>query len=125
MKPIWGVIFVLSLVTIVTNSCQPTNMNEIPEGIFGKWVTTNPYYKDRYFILSEERVVFGTGNGQYSDFKVAKILPEIKPPKSLYTVVFVDDDGNTYKRAFYYHRFDNGEFLMFKNQENIPWQKTS
>lgn len=111
----------------MAGSCAPNDPSKdlkiIPEGVFGKWTTTNPKYKERYFNLTPDKVVFGIGEDHELVYTLARIQTKTEDDQNLITLTFKDQDGNRFGQSFYY---DNHTFpvIRFKNQNDIPWQKT-
>lgn len=125
MKLKWTAVIILCLVLIAvfyTLKGPSDGIQEIPEGIFGKWQTTSSKYEDRYFNITPDKVVFGVGKGNEAVYTLAGIQRNTEADPTLFTVTFEDNNGNSYEQSFYYEN-SASPVLRFKNQNEIQWRK--
>jgi hypothetical protein len=93
---------------------------EIPDKLFGRWVTDDPKYADRFFELSQTNVSFGIGDGRRADYTIETIQGALEDNNVIYTITFTDDEGVEYSQSVHFSK-SNDDLLIFKNQNGIEW----
>ena len=95
---------------------------EIPDELFGRWVTDDDKYADRFFDLSPYDVTFGIGDDRTAEYTIETIRGAIEDNNTIYTITFKDDEGTEYNQSVHFSKSDH-DLLMFKNQNGIEWYK--
>jgi len=117
------VILVL-LLLCTTAACTAGAREEVPlpAGLIGRWATDAPQYADRYFDLSADTLVIGTGPATSETYDVTRVWREVNDDGVLYTVEYSDDAGEEYDIGFYFDTAAGSELRM-RNQPNVVWRK--
>jgi hypothetical protein len=126
LKLKWTTVIILCLVLIAVfyMSKEPSDdIQNIPEGIFGEWETTNSKYEDRYFNITPDKVVFGIGEDNEAVYTLVGIQRKTEAGQTLFTATFEGNNGNSYEQSFYYEN-NASPILRFKNQKEIEWRKS-
>jgi hypothetical protein len=106
-------------------ACQAREQT-IPYELLGVWETSEPKYKDCFFEIGEDTIIF-----------LNKALPEpsidsniisrteiaSEDGETLYTIYYNKIGEEVYQFSFYYYQHD-GSSIRFKNQKDIEWQKS-
>ena len=95
---------------------------EIPAKLFGRWVTDDARYADRFFELSQDYITFGLGGDRSAEYTIETIRGALENDNMIYTITFSDDDGVEYSQSVHFSKSDN-DLLVFKNQDGIEWYK--
>ena len=106
-------------------ACGPS-VTEVPmpPALMGRWTTTNPAYADRYFELSANTIVLGTGARTRARYSVSRVLHDQDDEGVLYTVEYTDSLGGDYAMSFYFDAARGGA-VRLKNQLQITWRKAT
>ena len=118
----FGLVFILLLMLLSVVYFSLGIKHQIPEAVYGKWVTNHAQYKDRFFMLTNENVIFGVGDGNETAYYLNSIEKHIEKGQIFYTVIFEDDAGDSYQQSFYFDENSPG-IIRFKNQKEIKWHK--
>ena len=92
------------------------------DSFLGVWETSAPKYQDRFFEINKSAIIFGTGRGHSTAFKVDRVVKTVEEKKTVYTILYNDVQGTDFKLAFYYSP-NNGGVIRFKNQQKIEWTR--
>lgn len=104
--------------------CQSKDSRIVPIELRGVWKTSAPKYKDCYFELTENEIIF-TNENYLDKMQINSIsnIEKIIPGKRiLYTVNYRDHNDQNYELSFYYNPSTGGT-IRFKNQQQIEWKK--
>ncbi len=122
IKHKWVIIWVCSLI-IITILIFFTKQDEgVPDRLVGRWTTSEPRYKDRFFELSKVTFSYGLGEDKIDVNFISSIEKNIQNNNTLYTINYHSTDGLEYTRSFYYYPA-NGGVIRFQNQQNVKWTK--
>ena len=80
---------------------------------------TSSSYENRFFEISEDLVVFGTGGGNTETYRISSIREVPDDDGLLYTLSYYAD-GDEHGFFFYYDPADGG-VIRFKNQLDMAW----
>jgi hypothetical protein len=95
----------------------------IPEELSGKYITTHPEYKGKYFELSPKLITMGFDGGILKFYDVKRVEREISDRRTLYTVLCVNEDqGEEFNFAFFADLAGEG-IIHFKNKPQVSWGK--
>ncbi len=119
-KPVFLAIAILA--TFI--GCPSAKDTSVPAGLIGVWTTAAPQYEDRFFQFTKDSIVFGTGDDSYEIHAITKIEKAHEATPNLYTISYMNPEGQEYRFSFYYDPRPDG-VITFKNQENITWKKES
>lgn len=111
----------LAICLLLWNGCQPGNKST-PDDLIGVWKTTDSRYAGRSFELTKDHIIFGTGENSASFHPIAEIQKLPQAGANLYTIIYVNQEGQKYKFSFFYNS-DSGGVIWFKNQNDIRWRK--
>lgn len=107
---------------LLGNSCSRNNT--LSDELVGRWKTSSFPYRDTYFELKKNRIIFKTKEGDINIHPITKIKSQkiAEDEWILITVHYRNDDMQKMEFPFYYHTLDDG-VIIFKNQKNIVWRK--
>jgi hypothetical protein len=117
----WIVIGVVVLMAVIVKF-WPENGGDVSESVFGVYVTEDSRYVDRQFRLSQQIVVFGTGEDEEVVYSLTDIRQMPDQGRSLYTITFQENRGEEIQQSFYFDDQDQGE-IEFKNNPDVLWTK--
>ncbi len=122
MKHKWIIISVVSLIIVSIFIFHPKQDEDLSESLIGRWTTSEPRYKDRFFELSKETFTYGLGEDKIDVHVISSIEKGVQDNNTLYTINYHNLDGLEYTRSFYYFPA-NGGVITFKNQKDVKWIK--
>lgn len=114
---------VLSILLIAsTHGCSRTS--DVPDELVGTWKTLDLKYKDTFFELTKEKIIFRTMKGDLNASTIKKIKVKKVPDteETLYRIIYVDLEGMEAVFAIYFNPKDRGK-IRFQNQPQITWTK--
>jgi hypothetical protein len=114
---------VLSILLIAfTQGCG--RIAAVPDELVGTWKTMDLKYKDTFFELTKEKIIFRTLKGDLNASTIKKIKAKKVPDtdETLYTIIYVDLEGMKAIFPIYYNPKEGGE-IRFQNQPQITWTK--
>ncbi len=119
VERVWIILICLMMLFL----CQ-CGRTKIPEELIGVWETTAPDYADHPFEITTREVIFGTGEGTFDAYPIAriKIEEDVKEQKTLYIICYKNTARQEYKFSFYYDSTNRGA-IRFKNQKEMVWTK--
>ena len=119
-----GILLALVISTSIFGS-QCRESRTVPSELVGVWETPAPKYKDCYFELTENLIIFA--NEAHLEKKDVNLISRIekihKGKRILYTIHYENKEGQEYKFSFYYDPSKGGA-IKFKNQLRIEWRKS-
>ncbi|MFQ5897231.1 MAG: hypothetical protein ACE5JN_03200 [Candidatus Methylomirabilia bacterium] len=115
---------IIVAVAILTtlSGCQFGQHTTVPDDLIGVWKTSAPKYADRFFEITKDTIIFGTGNGNTTVHPIWKIETARDSYDTLYTISYVALEGEVYNFSFY-HALTGGGVIRFKNQKQMTWTK--
>ncbi len=114
---------VLSILIIAfTHGCG--KKAAVPDELVGTWETMDLKYKDTFFELTKDKIIFRTLKGDLNASTIKKIKAKKVPDtdETLYRIIYVDLEGMEAVFSFYLNPKDGGE-IRFQNQPEITWTK--
>ena len=117
---------ILVALAILTSffGCESETSRTVPGDLLGVWKTTAPKYKDCYFELREDMIIFVNEvllkEGDVNS--ISKIEKTRKGKRVLYTIHYQDREGLEYEFSFFYNPARPGS-LRLQNQLQIEWRK--
>ncbi len=119
VERVW--IIIICFMVLFVCQCGRTT---IPEDLIGVWETTTPDYADHPFEIRTNEVLFGTGEGKFDAYPIAriKIEKDVKEQKTSYIIYYKNMARQEYKFSFYYDPTNQGA-ITFKNQKEMVWTK--
>jgi hypothetical protein len=116
-------LILLAIITLIFNSgCQLDAHQNIPDELVGVWVTSDAKYKDRYFEFRNDSLIIGIGNDDHPIQPIRKLIVDPQNGKDLYTVYYLDPEGEEDQLSFFYD--PDTSVITLKNQRKIAWEKT-
>ena len=112
-------VLVLLLVGAVSG-CRGALLESVPDELVGVWKTTSPRYEDRFFEISEDLIVFGTGGRNTEAHPILSIREALEDERLLYAISYESAEGEEYGFFFYYDPAGSG-VIRFKNQQDMAW----
>ena len=106
---------------LVSWGCEQGQTTVISDDMVGVWKTSDKKYEDRFIELKKEAVIFGQGDGNERVQSIQKVTVDRQKGKELYTVHYLDDQGDKDSISFYYDSV--GGIIRLKHQEGIEWIK--
>jgi len=122
MKHKWIIISVFILIIVSIFIFYAKEDKGFPDSLIGRWTTSEPRYKDRFFELSKVTFTYGLGEDKIDVHFISSIEKSVQDNNTLYTINYHNIDGIKYTRSFYYYPA-NGGVIKFKNQKGIKWTK--
>lgn len=114
IKKYWAVGFVVFSATLL--GCQQ-EIN-VPQQLKGVWKNPYPKYKDCYIEFTGNALIFGLGHDEKTVNTIKKIKFAGDYYARLYTIYFVDSEGEKWTIALTYHPFyRNGVFQLQNSKE--------
>ena len=102
------------------SGCRVARLESVPDELVGVWKTTSPRYEDRFFEISEDLVVFGTGGRTTAAHPIVSISGTLEDERLLYAISYEIAEGEEYGFFFYYDPAGSG-VIRFKNQQDMAW----
>lgn len=92
--------------------------------MIGTWKTTDFKYKETFFELTPDKIIFGTLRGEVNANTIKKIKTKRVPDteETLYTLTYVNLEGQEIVFSFFFSQ-KNGGMIRFQNQPEIIWTK--
>lgn len=96
----------------------------ISDEMIGTWKTTDFKYKETFFELTPDKIIFGTLRGEVNANTIKKIKTKRVPDteETLYTLTYVNLEGQEIVFPFFFSQ-KNGGMIRFQNQPEIIWTK--
>ena len=121
-----GRVFAVACVTLgVVAGCeQDAELEVIPAELIGTWRTQDPRYVTRSFEISDDKVIFRTGEGviDFTVHTIGRTTAESDEIGLLYTLEYnVDGDEQTF--GFYFDAPSG--VLTFRNQPEMEWRRVA
>lgn len=101
--------------------CEQGQTTIISDEMVGVWKTSDKKYEDRFIGLKKDVVILGQGDGKESIQPIQKVTMVRQNGKDLYTVQYLDDEGDKDSISFFYNPV--GGIITLKNQNSIEWTK--
>jgi hypothetical protein len=108
-------------VLLVSWGCEQGQTTIISDDMVGVWKTSDKKYEDRFIELKKDIVILGQGDGNESVQPIQKVTLVRQKGKELYTVHYLNDEGDKDSISFFYD--PAGGIITLKNQRNIEWTK--
>ena len=102
------------------SGCRGALLESVPDELVGVWKTTSPRYEDRFFEISEDLIVFGTGGRNTEAHRILSIREALEDERLLYAISYESAEGEEYGFFFYYDPAGSG-VIRFKNQQDMAW----
>ncbi len=118
-----GLVLMLTLLTLIVG-CQSRKDKNVPDALVGVWKTSTAKYADRFFEITKDVIIFGTGDGNSNLHLIDNIDTLREDQTILYTITYLNPEGQPYNFSFYYDPAHDG-VIRFKNQKQIAWTKGS
>lgn len=95
-----------------------------PDEMIGTWKRADSEYERTFLELTQEKIIFGTLEGEVNAHTIKKIKKEKVPgtEEILCTVTYVNIEGKKFKFPFYFNP-ENGGSVRFQNQPEVVWIK--
>ena len=118
-----GILVALAILTGLFG-CESKTSRTVPGDLMGVWKTTAPKYKDCYFQLTGDLIIFANEAllAENDVNSISKIEKTRKGKRVLYTIHYQDREGLEYKFSFFYNPARPGS-LRLQNQLQIEWRK--
>jgi hypothetical protein len=110
---------VLALMTLLSCSRAPAPAGQL----IGVWKTDDPKYADRFFEITRENIIFGTGGDSSSTHRIVDLEQEQEDGAVLYAIHYLNEDGQEYKLALRY--IPSTGAVRFGNQRQFEWTRGS
>ena len=116
-----GWVLIAALFLTLWSGCQ-SGKTATPDELIGVWRTSAQKYKDRFFKITSNRIIFSAGEDANSYYPIREIQKDNEGDQTIYTITYFNGEGQQYKFSFYY-KSENGGTITFKNQRLFTWQK--
>lgn len=114
--------FLLWLILTLVAACAPEKKTSVPDHLIGLWKTAAPKYSGRFFRITAEGIVFGTGEGRSEIHTVVGVKEKKEEGKDAYIITYLSEEGQEYRLSVYMDPTREG-VMRFKNQPGILWTK--
>ncbi len=96
----------------------------ISDEMIGTWKTTDSKYKETYFELTPDKIIFRTIGGEVNANTIKKIKKKKAPDTedTLFTLTYVSLEGQEAIFSFFFSQKNSG-MIRFQNQPEIIWTK--
>ena len=96
----------------------------ISDEMVGTWKTTDSKYKETYFELTQDKIIFRTLGGEVNANTIKKIKKKKVPDteEALFTLTYVSLEGQESIFSFFFSQKNSG-MIRFENQPEIIWTK--
>jgi len=108
MKHKWIIISVFILIIVSIFIFYAKEDKGFPDSLIGRWTTSEPRYKDRFFELSKVTFTYGLGEDKIDVHFISSIEKSVQDNNTLYTINYHNIDGIKYTRSFYYYPANGG-----------------
>ncbi|MCZ6479433.1 MAG: hypothetical protein V3U42_06750 [candidate division NC10 bacterium] len=115
-------IFIAMVLLATIMGCQSQKDNPLPANLLGVWKTSEPKYADRFFELTKDAIIFGTGGDNVDTYPIASIERTRDEEGLLYNIHYLNREGQQYTFSIYYDSTNHG-VIRFKNQKHFTWTK--
>jgi hypothetical protein len=116
---------VFASLVLGASACSPTPATYVPAELIDVWVTDFEKYADRFFTIRDTTITFGTGAGTSESYIITNVERVPFVGDSLYTVEYVNSDGDPYRFSFFYRQGDLAreqvDEIRLVNQRQFPW----
>ena len=119
-----NVLLALSIFTMFFG-CQFEQPTTLPKDVMGEWKTSASEYNGRSFELTNDFIVFVSGDYlENIDVNFVRKIEQTQQGKAtLYTIYYEDIEDREYRFAFYYDPSEGG-VIRLKNKSQFAWRKT-
>lgn len=118
LLPVTAVIVIGGLLFFMLNR----GTSRIPVNLLGRWVTTAAGYEDRYLVMEDESLVFGTGGNSRDHYHVNRVREENNGSDIFYIIDYENKQKTKFKLKFIY-TMGQQEIIKINHMENIIWRK--
>lgn len=92
----------------------------VPQHLIGVWKTSAPKYEDRYLKITEDSLIYGTGNNEEVSHTIEKIHVKQEDGETIYTFHYRDMEGEKWSLTLIYSPVSGT--IQLKNR-NDTWEK--
>lgn len=96
--------------------------SRVPPNLLGTWVTNSVGYEDRYIVMQEETLVFGTGGNSSDHCYIIRVREKNIGSGISYTINYENDKETKFKLNFVYKK-EQQETIIINHMESIVWIK--
>ncbi len=96
--------------------------SRMPTNLLGRWVTTAAGYEDRYLVMEDESLVFGTGGNSSDFYHVNRVREQNNDSDISYIIDYENKQKTKFKLKFIY-TMGQQEIIKINHMENIIWRK--
>ena len=96
--------------------------SRMPTNLLGMWVTNAAGYEDRYLVMEDESLVFGTGGNSRDQYHVNRVREENNGSDIFYIIDYENKQKTKFKLKFIY-TMGQQEIIKINHMENIIWRK--
>ena len=107
---------------MVCISCGKADV-ALPADVCGRWVTNDKRYEDRYLVITNEEIRFGTGGPELAAFPVMEIEKSGTESDVRYKVTYRAADGRESILTFD-HMVQSGT-IRLASRPHLTWRKAS
>lgn len=122
MKPKRVFVGLTILIMVFAHGCG--KKATISDDMVGTWNTTDSKYKETYFELTPDKIIFRTLGGEVNANTIINIKTKKDPEteETLFTLTYVNLEGKESLFSFFFSQ-KNGGIIRFQNQPEIIWTK--
>ncbi len=115
-------------VACVAVACGGATIVPMPVEMIGRWETDRVEYADRYFELTPETLVIGTGDGTRQLGTIVEVSRLTDDVGLLYTLTYMDTAGVELSMGVYFDDSAGGTLrlenqIQLENQRGMVWRK--
>ncbi len=118
LLPVIGVIVISGLLFFMLNR----GSSRVPSNLLGMWITNAAGYEDRYLLIQDEKLVFGTGGNSCDHYHVNRVREDANGSDISYIIDYENDQKTKFKLKFVYTMCKH-ETIKIYHLENIIWTK--
>lgn len=111
----------LALLTAMLG-CTPGHEKTVPQDLLGVWTTSEPKYADRFFELTKDAIIFGTGGDNFEVYSVESVERTRDEEGLVYNIRYLNHVGQPYAFSIYYDPSNRG-VIRFKHQKHFAWTR--
>ncbi len=117
----WRIMSFFLLIFCLLLGCEKNRFP--PEGLIGRWETTDQPYADRFFEIQKTTITFGQGENTSETHTITEVeVEKVQGKNDLFTIHYKIGKGQETKFIFYHDPAGKGS-IRIKNQDKMLWTK--
>jgi len=119
------IVILLTTAIFLSTASGCGNDPDVYQELFGTWVTHEEQYKDRYIIINNELITFGTGGEAPNLFFIETARKKENSGIRQYEFDCVNTEEAYFSFVFNVEELKDQTILRLKNPHQVIWEKIS